>query len=571
MKRVVVDLKAYAGKKIQVRLVDENPGGWGHLNFDDFRFHATKPTFAQTTSSPLNANPILSQLVRNPAATSRGGAASETIKKMHLPAGFIAELIAAEPQVYQPIAFTFDARGRIWVVEGLSYPQKRPAGEGLDRILIFSDEDGDGQFESRNLFIEGLNLASGLEVGFGGVWVGAAPQLLFIPDRDQNDQPDSAPQVLLDGFGSQDTHETLNSFTWGPDGWLYGNQGVFNYSRIGKPDSSDDERVELRAGIWRYHPIRHQFEVFAHGGSNQWGLDFNEYGQLFMTHCRSRWGGGPTTHVIQGAHYWNQSNRNYADFVSGTAPAGYPFLRNYLLASARYGHGEGGAGKPGSRAVYGGHSMVGTMIYLGDNWPDSYRNHLFTHNLHGHQINHQVNRRDGSGYNTVHEGNDVFFCEDLRHIGVDLKYGPDGAVYTIDWHDQRLCHNPNVEQWDRTNGRIYRIAYAESFMPVRVNLAQLVDQALVKMLLHKNDWYVRTALRLLRERAVEEKISPAIRGELFSLAQNHPDTSRRLRGLWALHAVGGMDDRIAMQLLQDDSDYVRAWTIQLVTDDRQVS
>jgi putative membrane-bound dehydrogenase-like protein len=552
-------------------LVDENPGGWGHLNFDDFRFHATKPTFAQTTSSPLNANPILSQLVRNPAATSRGGAASETIKKMHLPAGFIAELIAAEPQVYQPIAFTFDARGRIWVVEGLSYPQKRPAGEGLDRILIFSDEDGDGQFESRNLFIEGLNLASGLEVGFGGVWVGAAPQLLFIPDRDQNDQPDSAPQVLLDGFGSQDTHETLNSFTWGPDGWLYGNQGVFNYSRIGKPDSSDDERVELRAGIWRYHPIRHQFEVFAHGGSNQWGLDFNEYGQLFMTHCRSRWGGGPTTHVIQGAHYWNQSNRNYADFVSGTAPAGYPFLRNYLLASARYGHGEGGAGKPGSRAVYGGHSMVGTMIYLGDNWPDSYRNHLFTHNLHGHQINHQVNRRDGSGYNTVHEGNDVFFCEDLRHIGVDLKYGPDGAVYTIDWHDQRLCHNPNVEQWDRTNGRIYRIAYAESFMPVRVNLAQLVDQALVKMLLHKNDWYVRTALRLLRERAVEEKISPAIRGELFSLAQNHPDTSRRLRGLWALHAVGGMDDRIAMQLLQDDSDYVRAWTIQLVTDDRQVS
>ncbi|MCP4784151.1 MAG: DUF1080 domain-containing protein [Fuerstiella sp.] len=570
MQRAVVDLGAYAGRKVQVRLVDESSGGWGHLNFDDFRFHATKPAhFARTSSSPLDANPILSQLVRNPAATTAGSAAAETVRRMHLPVGFTAEVIAAEPQLFQPIAFTFDARGRIWVVEGLSYPQKRPDGEGKDRILIFSDEDGDGQFESRKVFADGLNLVSGLEVGHGGVWVGAAPELLFIPDRDQDDQPDSEPQVLLNGFGFQDTHETLNSLVWGPDGWLYGNQGVFNFSRIGKPESTDD-RVELRAGIWRYHPVRHEFEVFAHGGSNQWGLDFNEYGQLFMTHCRSRWGRGPTTHVIQGAHYWNQSNRNHADFVSPVAPAGYPFLRNFMLASARYGHGEGGAGKPGSRAVYGGHSHVGTMIYLGDNWPDEYRDHLFTHNLHGHQINHQVNRRVGSGFNTLHAGNDVFFCEDVQHVGVDLKYGPDGAVYTIDWYDERLCHNPNVEQWDRTNGRIYRIAYAESFAPVQVDLARLDDHALAKQLLHRNDWHVRTALRLLSERAAERKISPAVRGELFALAQDHADASRRLRGLWALHAVGGLDDLSALKLLQDANEFVRAWTIQLVTDDRQV-
>jgi len=559
MKRVVVDLKAYAGKRIQVRLVDESPGGWGHVNFDDFRFHATRPThFPGATSSPLIENPILSHLVRNPAATAHKGTGADTVAKMHLPPGFIAELIAAEPQVFQPIAFTFDARGRIWVVEAYCYPQRRPEGQGLDRILIFSDEDGDGRFENRKVFIEGLNLASGLEVGYGGVWVGAAPELLFIPDRDHNDQPDSPPQVLLDGFGYQDTHETVNSFIWGPDGWLYANQGVFNYSRIGKPGSPDDQRVELRAGVWRYHPVRHQFEVFAHGGSNQWGLDFNEFGQLFMTYCRSRWGRGPTTHVIQGSHYWNQANRNYADFVSAIAPAGYPFLRNYLLASARYGHGEGGAGKPGTRAVYGGHSHVGTMLYLGDNWPDEYRDHLFTHNLHGHQINHQVNRREGSAYNTIHAGKDVFFCEDLRHIGIDLKYGPDGAVYTIDWYDQRLCHNPNIEHWDRTNGRIYRIAFAESFKPVQVDLSRLDDQALVQLLLHKNDWYVRTAQRLLHERTAEGKTSPAVRGELTKLARNHPEASRRLRGLWALHAVGGMDDQLALHVLQDENEYVRA-------------
>ena len=572
MKRVVLELKAYAGKRIQVRLVDESPGGWGHVNFDDFRFHAKKPThFPDATSSPLMENPILSHLVPNPAASAHEGTGADTVGKMHVPAGFTVELIAAEPQLFQPIAFTFDARGRIWVLEGKSYPQKRPDGEGLDRILIFADEDGDGRFESRKVFIEGLNLTSGLEVGHGGAWVAAAPELLFIPDRNQDDQPDGAPEVLLDGFGYQDTHETSNSFIWGPDGWLYANQGVFNYSRIGKPGSPDDERVELRAGVWRYHPVRHEFEVFAHGGSNQWGLDFNEFGQLFMTHCRSHWGRGSTTHVIQGGHYWNQANRNYADFVSGTAPAGYPFLRNYLLASARYGHGEGGAGKPGTRAVYGGHSHVGTMLYLGDNWPDTYRDHLFTHNLHGHQINHQINRREGSAFNTIHAGKDVFFCEDLQHIGVDLKYGPDGAVYTIDWYDQRLCHNPNIEVWDRTNGRIYRMAFAESFTPVQVDLARLDDQALVQLLLHKNDWYVRTAQRLLHERAVAGEISPAVRDELIELARNHPDASRRLRGLWALFAVGGLDDPIGLDRLQDANEYIRAWTIQLVTDDLQVS
>jgi len=156
---------------------------------------------------------------------------------------------------------------------------------------------------SRKVFCEGLNLVSGLEVGFGGVWVGAAPYLLFIPDRDGDDKPDKpskdwkAPavqfpkdvppgaEVLLDGFGWQDTHETLNSFTWGPDGWLYGCHGVFTHSRVGKPGSPDASRVPLNAAIWRYHPTRHEFEVFAWGGSNAWGIDFNDRGDWFMEWC----------------------------------------------------------------------------------------------------------------------------------------------------------------------------------------------------------------------------------------------------------------------------------------------
>ena len=138
---------------------------------------------------------------------------------------------------------------------------RRP--DARDRILIFEDTNGDGEFDTRKVFADKLNLVSGLEVGFGGVWVGAAPNFLFIPDRDGDDRPDGPPQVLLDGWGYQDTHETLNTFTWGPDGWLYGCHGVFTHSRVGKPGTPDAERVPINAGIWRYHPTRHVFEVFA--------------------------------------------------------------------------------------------------------------------------------------------------------------------------------------------------------------------------------------------------------------------------------------------------------------------
>ena len=464
------------------------------------------------------------------------------------------------------MAFTFDARGRLWVVEGHSYPQKRPEGEGLDRILIFADADGDGDFETRKVFVEGLNLVSGMEVGHGGVWVGAAPELLFIPDHDGDDRPDSAPVVLLDGFGYADTHETLNSFLWGPDGWLYGNQGVFNRSMIGKPGTPDEQRHRLQAGVWRFHPTRHVFEVFAHGGSNQWGLDYDEHGQLFMTHCRSRWGKGLTTHVVQGGHYWNQSNRGYAPFVSSVSLPGRPHMRNYMLASARYGHGEGGAGKRGSREVYGGHSHVGTMIYLGDNWPHEYRNHLFTHNLHGHQLNHQINVREGGGYNTLHAGEDVLFCGDQQYIGVDLKYGPDGAVYISDWYDPRHCHNPNVEHWDRGNGRMYRMKFDAGYQPVAVDYRAATDDELVDAQSHANDWHVRMARLVLSERAAEREISSTIFCRLVTLATASEDPALRLRGLWALHAIGALDADVATMLLDDDSESVRGWAVQLAVE-----
>lgn len=568
MRRVLVDLRQLQGQNIAIRLIDENPGFWGHLNYDNFRFHTNRPKVADSSAAIRSIkNPLLQHLFPNVVACDKTRRGTKTVEQMFVPQGFSVDVIAAEPELHQPMAFTFDAKGRLWVVEGNSYPQKRPEGKGLDRILIFSDEDGDGSFETRKVFIEGLNLVSGMEVGYGGVWVGAAPNLLFIPDKDGDDHPDSAPQILLDGFGFADTHETLNSFIWGPDGWLHGNQGVFNQSNIGKPGTSDRKRQHLSAGVWRYHPTRHVFEIFAHGGSNQWGLDFDEFGQLFMTHCRSYWGRGSTTHVIQGGHYWNQVNGGYAPFVSSVPLPRLPEMQNYILASARYGHGEGGAGKPGSRQVYGGHSHVGTMIYLGDNWPAKYRNHLFTHNLHGHQMNHQINVRQAGGYNTQHAGYDVLFCADPQYVGVDLKYGPDGTVYFSDWYDPRHCHNPNIEQWDRSNGRMYRMKFDANYSPVVVDYTKASDAELVAAQLHPNDWHVRMARLVLSERVAAKKtISNDAIDQLVAIATTHQDTTRRIRAVWALNAVDALDVEIASKLFEDSSEYVRAWTVQLAVE-----
>jgi putative membrane-bound dehydrogenase-like protein len=510
----------------------------------------------------LQSSPVLRHLKPNPLRVPAVTGPEKTVAQMFVPEGFRVDLVAGEPDLHQPIAFAFDERGRIWIAEAYSYPTRRAEGQGRDKLVILEDTDGDGRFETRKVFAEGLNLVSGFEVGHGGVWVGAAPQLLFIADRNHDDIPDGKPEVLLDGFGYQDTHECLNSFLWGPDGWLYGNQGVFNLAHIGKPGAPAEKRTELRAGVWRYHPVRHEFEVFANGGSNPWGLDYDERGELFMTHCRSYWGRGLTTHVVQGGHYWNQANANHAPFIVGNPPADFPDFGNYLLASARYDHGAGGAGVKGSDAIYGGHSHVGTMVYLGDNWPAEYRGQLFTHNLGGHQMNRQVNRPLGSGFDTVHAGSDQLFCTDPMYVAVDLQYGPDGAVYFIDWYDRQHCHNPDTERWDRSNGRIYRMQWQATYKPVKVDLGSMDDIGLVGLLEHPNAWHGRTARRLLQERATTGTVSAAAAARLGEIAAKDPDAVRRLEAYWSLHLVG----RPVEAALADSDPSVRGWGVRLSTD-----
>jgi len=537
MGRVVVDVRGHRTELVEVRLIDEATGGWGHLNFDDLRLHDAQPTFPD--------DPRVPKILPPDPVKNAGLSPEDALRAMTLPDGFRATLVAAEPDLQQPVAFTIDGKGRIWVVEAFSYPTKRPEGEGRDTILVLEDRDRDGTFETRTEFANDLNLVSGIEVGFGGVFVGQAPELLFLPDADDDLVPDGPPEVLLDGWGYQDTHETLNAFTWGPDGWLYGCHGVFTHSNVGKPGTPDDERVKINAGVWRYHPERREFEVFAEGTSNPWGIDFDAHGEAFITACVIP----HLYHVVPGGRYQRQSGNHFNPYT-------YDDIKT--IADHRHylgGNPHGGNGK--SSSAGGGHAHCGAMIYQGGVFPREWAGRIFMSNIHGNRINTDVLEPAGSGYVGRH-GEDFLLSNDAWFRAVAMKTGPDGAMYVIDWYDEQACHLTDPVRWDRTNGRMYRISYGAP-QAFDVDLPARTDAELARMQLHENEWIARRARVLLQERGADEAAVAVLRG-IFG---GHDDTAMRLRAMWALSAVGEFTTDVLMAAARDRDEQVRAWALRI--------
>ena len=396
---------------------------------------------------------------------------------------------------------------------------------------------------------------SGIEVGHGGVWVGAAPEFLFIP-KDVNDKA-GTPVVLLDGWGSHDTHETLNSFVWGPDGWLYGNHGVFTHSVVGKPGAPEEQRVKINAGVWRFHPTRHVFEVFAEGTSNPWGLDYDARGEFFNTACVIP----HLYHILPGARYQRQAGQHfnpytYDDIKTIADHAHYAGSRIHQPVVSKI--------PESTDSVGGGHAHSGLAIYNGDNFPAAYRGMLIFGNLHGHRLVSDQTEPEGNGY-VGHHGNDFLRSNDAHFIPVSQRIGPDGALYLSDWADKQVCHNNNMDIWDRTNGRIYRVSYGTPVSRAR-DLSVLADAELVEIALaDANEYFIRQARKVLAERGLSGvSISAESRTKLRDVLTGSADPIRRLRALWVLQSANLLDDGLLAGALKDADASVRAWTVRLI-------
>lgn len=466
---------------------------------------------------------------------------SESAARMELPPGFHASLFAGEPDVRQPIALEIDDRGRIWVAECYSYPDWKPTGS--DRILIFEDVDQDGKFDKRTVFADHLANVSGLALGFGGVYVCATPNLLFIPDADGDDRPDSPATVLLDGWSMEAEHNVFNSLTWGPDGRLYGTNGILATSLVGKPGTPERDRTPINCGVWRFHPVTREFEVVASGTTNPWGLDFDERGDAYITNC-------VIPHlfpVIPGGHFQRMFGRDLAPFAYELMPTCADHIH---WAGGRWQDSRGGGGVHDT--VGGGHAHSGAMVYLGDNWPDAYRGNVFMSNIHGNRINRDRLERTGSSVTARHEP-DFLRARDQWFRCLALKYGPTGSVFLIDWSDTDECHDTDANGPERSTGRIYEVWRGEH-PRLKVDLRKLTNVELVGLLDRTNKWFPQHARRILHERAAAKVAIEPI------------DKPLTYETLWAMHVTGQAPESVMLGWSRHADPEVRRWFVKLATE-----
>jgi putative heme-binding domain-containing protein len=483
-----------------------------------------------------------------------------------VPGDLRLETILSEPVVRQPVSIAFDERGRLWVVQYLQYPY--PAGvkmlshdkvwravydkvppppphhfPGKDKITIHEDSDGDGVFDRHKTFLDGLNIATAVAWGRGGVWVLNPPYLLFYPDRDRDDVPDGDPEVHLQGFGLEDTHSVVNSLRFGPDGWLYAAQGSTVTGHVTRPGLEKGKPPVHSMGqlIWRYHPETRRYEVFAEGGGNAFGVEIDRKGRIYSGH-----NGGDTRgfHYVQGGYFQKGFDKH--------GPLSNPYAFGYFPAMRH------------NRVPRFTHTF---LIYDAELLPRRYHGLMFgVAPLLNHVTLSEV-RPDGSSFQTSDVGLAVA-SSDPWFRPVDIKLGPDGAIYIADWYDRQVNHYRNHEgQIDPEHGRVYRLgakANSTGDRPRPVDLTGLSTPELVSLLEDSNEWKRQTALRLIGDRH-DASIAPGLKKTLLETTGQ-----RSLETLWALNLVDGLDESTAMKALAHSDPYVRLWTARLLCDQNNV-
>jgi putative membrane-bound dehydrogenase-like protein len=487
----------------------------------------------------------------------------EAVAGMSLPDGFKINCFASEPMVRQPIAMAFDDRNRLWVAECYTYAEARTNFDLnlRDRIVILEDVNGDGRADKKTIFHDDLQRLTGLTVGFGGVWATCAPNLLFIPDANQDDKPDGKPEVVLDGWNDNSVrHNMVNGLKWGPDGWLYGRHGIQALSVVGPPGTPKDERTQLKCSIWRLHPQTKKFEVVCEGTTNPWGHDWDEHGQLFFINTVI----GHFWHGLPGAYFKRMYGQHFRSDLYG-------------LIDQQGDHFHWDIGKEVAKDVKkkmslttdeagGGHAHCGMMIYQGAQWPDKYKGKVFTANFHGRRINCDRIERVGAGYVAKHEP-DFMKAKDLWFRGIELDYDMDGTVFALDWSDVGECHeNDGIH---RTSGRIYRITYGNQ-KPGGHDLAKKSSEELANLLENPNKRIVRHSARLLQERSTSGGIDKKTLNNLKE-KKNGKIIQERLQGLWGLHRTGNLKENELLSLVKDKEEHMRIWAMKLMVDEGKAS
>ncbi len=460
----------------------------------------------------------------------------EAVKAMTVPPGFTVELVASEPDLVNPVAMHIDEKGRFWVTESVEYP-RRSAGPGKDRVKVIEIGD-DGKAKKVTTVIEGLNIPSGIAVGHGGVWLANSPDILFYPIEDFDNLKLGKPQVVVTGFGRDDTHELPNAFTWGPDGWLYGLNGVFNPAHV----KQNGKEWKFTCAMFRIHPRTKEFQIFCEGTSNPWGIAFNDNGDAFISAC-----------VID--HLWHLTQTGY--YIRQGGP--YPPFASKIGSIVKHKH---------QQAAY-----CGICWFDSDAYPEEYRKKLYMGNIHGNCINCDELVKDGSTYQGKLRP-DFLSANDAWFMPVAQKVGPDGCMYILDWYDRYHCYqdaNRDPKGIDRLKGRLYRVRYKDTPRAKNFDLTKETDEKLMENLGNSNVFVRETAQRLLAERytvAVEKKQPQHTWRKLEAIVNDKKaERTARLHAMWSLMLADSTENsQLVMEWLNDSDSTIRSWAVRGVGD-----
>jgi hypothetical protein len=480
--------------------------------------------------------------------------AQEAVKRFQLRPDLAIDLMAAEPAVEQPLYASWDSRGRMWVtlyrqyqfpagLKIVSYdshlrakfdkvPPPPPRGpKGADKIAVFEDTDGDGFFDKHTDVLTGLNIASAALHGMGRIWVLNPPYLLSYPDADGDGLPEGDPEVELSGFGLEDTHSVATSLIWGMDGWLYGANGS---TTTGNVSSANSKNIKWEGQcIWRYHPRRKVFEIYAEGGGNTFSLDIDAKGRVFS---------GTNNGKTRGMHYEQGS---YG--IKGWGKHG-PLTNPYAFGWFEHMKHEGDEKRfPQAFAIYEG-GLLGSAYEGRIIAPNSLANIVYVSEL----------LPDGSTFRTKDEEL-LMSSPDRWFRPVWAGVGPDGGFYMADWYDTRLSHVRPVDDWHKTSGRIYRVRPASGVPKLQpFDLSKASEDELLRYLSHTNKWFRRQAVLEIGWRGLTG-LAPKLEAML--------DGPHALEALWALDAL---NPDLAPPLQHRDP-YVRRWAVKMLGERQQVT
>lgn len=522
------------------------------------------PLFKTVINNDIAKNLLSGKSIEGPMPPS------QSAQLFQVPSDLKLTQLLTEPLIAQPVFMNFDEKGRMWVCEYRQYPS--PAGlkilsrdqywrnvydkvppappnhfVGKDQISIHEDTNGDGVYDKSKIFVKGLNICTAVEKGRGGVWVLNPPYLLFYPDKNDDDIPDGDPQVVLSGFGMEDTHSVANSLRWGPDGWLYAAQGSTVTGNIIRPGIDKKPRFSMGQLIWRYHPEKKIYEIYAEGGGNAFGVEIDSKGRVYSGH-----NGGDTRgfHYTQGG-YLRKGFTKHGSLSNPYAFGFFPAMKHERVP--RFTHNF--------------------ILYEADSLPQKYHGKLFgVEPLQGQIVQSEITPR-GSTFQT-RDINRVVKSRDTWFRPVDIKQGPDGAIFFCDWYDGQVGHYRNHEgQMDGSNGRIYRLSGQNHNAYQSGDLSKLPSTKLVQMLGSPNSWIRRKVIRILgdrKDKSVVTKLQKML-DDSKSYGSDDEKSQIALDTLWAIHVVGALDEETTLKAIAHPNPFVRLWAVRLNCDDFEIS